>query len=96
MKSMRSLQRLGVLLLLGGSAQAQSPEVVDIEHASSSARLRDGADEFVLDLTLEPLAGQTLQAGDFTVEFITAAPTDPAPSPSIFAHGFETPAGDPR
>ena len=87
------LRRILPLLMLMASAQAQSPEVVDIENAASGSQLRDVNDEFVLDLTLEPLAGQTLQAGAFEVEFIsvTSAGAEPAGVP-IFADGFE-PAG---
>lgn len=71
---------------------AQELEVDGIEDTVSGSRVGTANDEFVIDLTIEPLAGQTLQAGEFEVEFLSALPTGDAPPqpPEIFTNGFES------
>ena len=50
-----------------------------------AGRLVDGNGEFVLDVVVDPLAGQRLDAGEFVIELRPpSAPTD-----SVFADRFE-------
>jgi len=82
------LALLAVLLPLA----AQELEVDGIEDTVSGSRVGTANDEFVIDLTVEPLAGQKLQAGEFEVEFLSALPSSDAPpqTPEIFTNGFES------
>lgn len=66
------------------------PEVLDLTDAPPSTRLSEPSQGLVLELTVEPVAGQTLEGGGFTVEFLPTLPSPPA-SVGVFADGFETP-----
>lgn len=50
-----------------------------------AGRLADGNGEFVLDVVVDPLAGQRLEAGEFVIELRQPS----APSDSLFADRFE-------
>jgi len=50
-----------------------------------SGRLSDGNGEFVLDVVVDPLGGQRLDAGEFVIEL--RPPT--GPSDAVFADRFE-------
>ena len=50
-----------------------------------AGRLADGNGEFVLDVVVDPLAGQRLDAGEFVIELRPPS----APADALFADRFE-------
>ncbi len=50
-----------------------------------AGRLADGNGEFVLDVVVDPLAGQRLDAGEFVIELVPPS----APSDALFNDRFE-------
>jgi hypothetical protein len=74
-------------LLLAVAALAQVPEVLDIENRPPAARLEEPTQSFSLELAMDPVAGQSLQAGEFTLEFAPA----PATPDRFLEDGFESP-----
>jgi hypothetical protein len=81
-----------VFTVLTGIVAAQD---ASIEPTAPGDTLRDADGVFALELTVEPLAGQTLQAGEFEVEFLGAAPAGAPLGDDVFSDGFESPAGAP-
>jgi len=85
--------KLRILLLamaLSSGALAQStPIVSSVEPSAPSSRLATPDGEFNLELRVEPVAGQSLSAGDFVVTFL---PLDPAEQglDVLFRNGFES------
>lgn len=78
--------------VLAGFAAAQD---ASIEPTAPGDTLRDADGVFELELTVEPLAGQKLQAGDFELEFLGAVPAGEPLGDAVFSDGFETSAGAP-
>ena len=79
--------------LLAGLALAQDPQSAGPEPRAPGSTLHEPAAGFALELTVEPVAGQTLQAGSFQLELLGAEPTL-VPTPiAVFSDGFEPAPG---
>lgn len=88
-RSTRQLELLLLFTVLAGAAAAQVPESAGIQPAAPGDTLRDATGQFVVEISVEPVAGETLQAGAFAVEFL-GNPTAEPPGEAIFSDGFES------
>lgn len=82
------MKAIALLIACMATAPSGAPlDVAGVEDAPPGARLSEPTQGFVVDLAVEPLAGQQLDAGTFRVEFLIAPPE----ADRLLANGFETP-----
>jgi hypothetical protein len=77
--------KISALLLIAQSFAGGDLEVVDLENAPAGTRLEEPTQGFVLDLQVEPLAGQDAGNDEFSVSFQPAPPE----ADVLLRHGFE-------
>jgi hypothetical protein len=75
------------LLALTPLLQAQSVQSPGVDPAAPGGRLATPGDEFVLELRVEPLAGESVSAEGLQITFFPVEP--PVVVDAMFANGFE-------
>lgn len=87
MKALTTLSLIAALLLVAAqpNAGSQALDVERFEQQPEPYRTRDESGQFDVSLSVEPLAGQTLVAGSFSVTLGLTL----TPPPDIFSDGYE-------
>jgi hypothetical protein len=84
------MRRPCVALALAVLASLAAAQDASVESAPAGGTLRDAAGQFTLELTVEPVAGETLAGGGFELELLGAAPAGAPLGADIFSDSFET------